>query len=291
MIQKSNPRWERKEPWKFVPRRDLFPDREVHEGINQSKLRIKGKEPLKPWISDLVRTPDLLLVLLVTVLLRNSKQVVRKVFDHPQSIQLLKSIGPYLDKKEQNIVYTVAGLMEAAQLINDVANHNYHNQNQITLMNIPSDPAARRIEALKAIKSYINPENRKQLDRFLNFYDGIRKVQHNFAKYRHKLNRDTPVQTVSEFLRVIQPILPEEQKIRIDKAMKVMKMIEVMGNKEEDKEGKINLTKKEEEKTNERENKKQLEKIMNSFTPMLNEEQKESMNMIMKMAELLSQTD
>ena len=69
----------------------------------------------------------------------------------------------------------------------------------------------------------------------------------------------------------------------------MIKMVEVMGNAEKaahDKNKRNEEIKKEAANNNE-----QSEKIMDPLSPMLNEEQKESMNMIIKMAQLLSQPD
>lgn len=312
MIQKSNPRWERKEPWKFVPRRDLFPDAEMPAKSDKNKHIIKSSKqgtqiikkgylaekssvkPVKPWPKSLAAQPELLLLLFALIFLKSSSRTQLKVLDQPQSIQMLKSIGPYLDEREQNIVYTAAGIMEAAQLIRDIASHTYHHKNKAALLHVPSSPAARRIEALKAIKPYIAKENRKQLDRFLNFYEGVRKVQSNLSLYKDKKGISdeqgaAPLKKAGEFLELIHPVLPDEQRQRIDRVMQMIKMVEVMGNAEKaahDKNKRNEEIKKEAANNNE-----QSEKIMDSLAPMLNEEQKESMNMIIKMAQLLSQPD
>ena len=46
MIQKKYPAtWERREPWRFIPRRDLFPDVELSE---QQKEHQNDKQRAKP---------------------------------------------------------------------------------------------------------------------------------------------------------------------------------------------------------------------------------------------------
>lgn len=100
---------------------------------------------------------------------------------------------------------------------------------------------------------------------------------------------------------MIRPVLPQEQRDQADKATQIIKMIEVMGtvNKGSRKESKKYDLKSENEKPkakvqveeNPAETSGQMEKLMDSFAPMLNDEQKESMNMIMKMAQLLSQSE
>jgi hypothetical protein len=331
MIQsKTRPTWEKKEPWKFVPRRDLFPDAElprqyieslkmddhrkppekrhntpvhqiqskaaVHVPVKSGKKSSRSNKsplpenhPLTPVHTKGRGTerrsafhPEVLLLLFAGWFLFGSKikgLEALEVYNQPQSIDMLKAIGPYLNEKGQDVVYTAAGVMEAIQLVKGVMNHTYHNQNQVSLMQIPSNPTDRKIGALKAIKPYIHSNNRKQLDWVLNFYDVTNKVQRNLALYQN--NRElagdqklSPIESAGEFLKVIRPILPQEQKDKADKAVQVMKMIDAMASADIMKQGE-----------------KKEKKIMDSFAPMLNDEQKESMDMIMKMAQLLSQPE
>lgn len=360
MIQsKIRPTWEKKEPWRFVPRRDLFPDAElppqytkslksddrrkqpekkyntpVHQiqnkttvpvtyksrqdGKRSNQLPLPENHPLTPVHTKGQQTgggfafqPELLLLLFAGWFLLGSRSKGLGleglgVFNQPQSIEMLKSIGPYLNANEQKIAYTAAGIMEAIQLIKNVMNHTYHNQNQATLMQIPSNPAQRKIEALKAIKPYIHMNNRKQLDRVLNFYESTNKVQRNIALYQNNRalasdQRQSPIESAGEFLKVIRPILPQEQKEKADKAVQVMKMIDVMASadkltRDEKKEKKKDQAKPRDREVQADQEKKyaqndQMQTIMDSIAPMLNEEQKGSMDMIMKMAQLLSQPE
>ncbi|HHU48576.1 MAG TPA: hypothetical protein GXZ37_02515 [Clostridiales bacterium] len=347
MIQKkSNPRWERKEPWKFIPRRDLFPDAEIPTYLEQTKPQIQGKEPEKKHNNPVQRAgnhasaptplhrekvkkgvrrtplpenralipvktkgrstsiqPGFLILLFAGFLILSSRQKALEILDQPQSVQMLKSIGPYLNEKEQNIVYTAAGLMEAMQLIRDVANQNYHNQNQATLLNIPSNPVERKIGAMKAIKPYIHPEKRRQLDRVLNLYESAGKVQRNLVLYKNNRTlaggkKVSPIESASDFLNVVRPVLSQEQREKADKAMQVMKMVEAMGTadklsrneKKVQKKGSIDQKDKRDQ-ANQLSQKDQTKAIMDSFASLLNDEQKESMNMIMKMSQLLSQAN
>ena len=244
--------------------------------------------------------PEFLLMFFALLVIMNTKQSIFGTLNQPQSIQMLKSVGPYLGRKEQSLIYTAAGMMEAMQLIKDVANGNYHNQNQVTLMHIPSNPAQRRIEAMKAVKPYFRPKNRKQLDRVLSLYEGASKVQRNIALYKNNITlageqKQSPIESAGEVLKVIHPVLPKEQKVKANKAMQVLKMIEAMGaadklSRSEKKTNNENRVEKNnmQNETEQAMQNNQIDKIMDSFAPMLNEEQKESMDMIMKMAQLLS---
>jgi hypothetical protein len=222
--------------------------------------------------------------------------------DEKQSIE----IGPYLDDPQQDALYTAAGVMETIQMVKDVMNHTYQNQQRATIMNVPPNPRVRKVEAIKAIRPYIPPDNRKQLNQVLNFYEGADKVHRNFKAFQNSQilkegQKTSLLELVTDILNVIHPVLPQEQRDQAEKASQIIKMIEVMGavNKGSKKERRQHAQKAEDEKSkakkikeeNPSDSSEQINKIMDSFAPMLNDEQKESMNMIMKMAQLLSQPD
>ncbi|NLB40855.1 MAG: hypothetical protein GX815_01080, partial [Clostridiales bacterium] len=164
----------------------------------------------------------------------------------------------------------------------------------------------RKVEAIKAIEPYIPTDSRRQLSQVLNFYEGANKVQRNIKAFQDNrvLNegqKTSPLDLATDILSVIRPVLPQEQRDQADKATQIIKMIEVMGavNKGSRKENKQLALKSGNEKPRSKipaeesptDNSGQIEKIMDSFAPMLNDEQKESMNMIIQMAQLLSQPE
>ena len=325
MIQKrSHMAYKRKEPWKFIPRRDLFPDAEppynraasastAPAPSNRTTVRQEAKPVYpasgRPWKSPLpdprplkpvkpggkprsIRPEFLLLLFAGGILLRPGLKKLEGIY-HPRSIQMLKTLGPYLHEAEQDIVYSAAGFMEALYLIKDVINHTYHKRNRADLLHVPSDPAARKVEAIKAMKPYLSQDSRKRMDRALSFYENAERFHRNIALYRNSrtLTGDqkvNPFQSISEMLKVIHPILPEEQKEKAEKTMQIMKIIDAAGTAEQ-----LTRKDKKEKKRQAEETEKddQIQKIMDSLTPMLNEEQKESMDVIMKMAQLLSQPE
>ena len=162
MIQKrSHMAYKRKEPWKFIPRRDLFPDAEppynraasastAPAPSNRTTVRQEAKPAYpasgRPWKSPLpdprplkpvkpggkprsIRPEFLLLLFAGGILLRPGLKKREGIY-HPRSIQMLKTLGPYLHESEQDIVYSAAGFMEALYLIKDVKNHTYHKRNR-----------------------------------------------------------------------------------------------------------------------------------------------------------------
>ena len=375
MIQKKySATWERKEPYKFIPRRDLFPDavvpadwdppgptitgwkseaeqlpvvhvdrEEKPKSTSKDELknksdekpgekrrekpmekpkdktretpvkrakekpkvpertyntpvhRLQNRRPVKPTstagypavsVKPKRRTsPEFLLLLAAGLLLLEPMTTgikVQETSGRPQTTEMLKSIGPYLEDRHQDVAYTAAGVLEIIHLAKGIMNHTYQNQYRITAKRVPSDPGARKAEALRAIKPYIEPMGRRHLDRALNVYEGADQLQKSlttFAK-NHKggeNKRIPPLALAADVLNVIHPILPKEQKDLADKAAQVLKMVEVMGTANKAKK----VSQSEEKEPN----------LMDSLTSMLGGDQKDSMNMIMKVAQLLAQPE
>lgn len=239
----------------------------------------------------------------------------KNVLDNPQSIQMLRSIGPYLETKEQDAVYTVAGIIEAISTFHGVMNHTYQNKHQNMIMHVPSDPVAKNIEIMKVVKPYIPQSNRKMLSRVIGIYDTAEQLNRNIDIYRNNrsLAGDRKVNTmesIGEIVKVIRPALPKEHREKADKAIQMLKMADVIGTADKisrdvkkEKEASQKKTRDtDREKTAESFREKDgeatdksagkadaLQNMMDSFLPMLNDEQKDSMGMIMKMAQLLTQ--
>ena len=344
MIQKRYyPPYQYRPPQKFIPRRDLFPDAVVPQeavipldmepskpptlvSSPQSHVQNSNNVPVnalskKRYSGD--RSPmisvksgkkraipqETLLLVFAGLLLMGPKLKKLGLIGDPRSLDMLLSLGPYLNEKEQDAVYTAAGVLEAFHTINDVMSHTYHNRHKAMSMQVPSSPSARKIEAMKAIKPYIKPDTRQQLDRFVNLYETMNKLRSNITIYRNNRSlsgkdRLSTFESVNEVLKVIKPILPEEHRERADKAVQLFKMAEAISSAEKlskgapkDKSGKrydrketVNTVNKDNASDSEDQNEK-IQKMMDSLSPMLNDEQKESINMIMKMAQLLSQSD
>ncbi|HHY83099.1 MAG TPA: hypothetical protein GX505_10550 [Clostridiales bacterium] len=339
MIQKryNYPYYRKEPPQKFIPRRDLFPDAVVPmereysrpaAWVNTPQHNIQaGKDipfkvqsgrkpqpvysPMTPVKSGKKRSfnPGTIMLLFAGWLFLWPRLKKLGWFNDPRSLDMLLSLGPYLDEKEQDVVYTAAGVLEAFHTINDVINHTYHNRHKAAVMQVPSDPVFRKIEAMKAIKPHIKPDSRKHLDQVVNLYESMHKMQKNIAIYRNNRTlaageKMSSIESVNEILKVIKPILPREQRERAEKAAQLLKMVEAVStaeklnreatngktNKRSDNNDSVNIAKSDNTAGSDEQNDK-IQKMMDSLSPMLSDEQKESMQMIMKMAQLLSQTD
>jgi hypothetical protein len=241
----------------------------------------------------------------------------KNIVDNPQSIQMLRTIGPYLEDAEQDAVYTVAGVLEAVSTFRGVMTHTYHDRYRNTILHVPKSPAAKRLEIMKAMKPYIPESSRSQLDQAIGVYNTIDQLNRNIDIYRNNRllaaeRKPTTLETLVDLYNVMRPALPLEYKEKGDKAVQVFKMMEAAGAAEKmsrsskkekpTQKGEVNHKQdrvktrssnedSQDSKATEHPSAKadQMQSLMDSFAPMLNDEQKDSLNMIMKMAQLLSQ--
>jgi len=366
---KKNDQWpfKKKEPRKFIPRRDLFPDAVVPPeweltdnffseknkpgnvvSIAEHKRKtetypvntltkepeisyLSENRPLIPVNSKSVSPHELLTYILILfgawLLLEfiGSRNKSITFLTNPKSIDILKSLGPYLNEKEQKAAYTAAGVLEAAHLMKNVMNDTYRYQHSIENANIASNPGKRALDAIKALKPYINPNDRRYVSQAIDIFERIDKLNRNIMLHRNNMllmenKRTNPISSAGDILKIVHPILPKESRKRADKAIQVLNIIELMEETEKlnlrnrkkneksvfgknievekqvkdtkDKEDMITDTKSEESNEDDKTDQAdQIQNIIDSLSPMLNEEQKESMGMILKLAQLLTQSE
>lgn len=294
----------------------------VSSGRTQTQKRqpLPLQQPLKPvkQQSMLPFNPGILLLILgggflvwpklkafQPDLMNKIESTFKNVLDNPQSIQMLRTLSPYLEDREQEAVYSISGIMEAVSTFRGIMDHTYHDRYRNSVLRVPSDPAVRGLEVMKIMKSYIPHGSRKQLDYVISAYNAIDQLNRNIDIYRNNRmlagdRKAGALETIGDIYNVVRPALPHEYRDKGDKALQVVKMAEVVGVADklsrDNKKGNAGPQKKEkspdqtaEAAENSAGKTDQIQNLMDSFSPMLNDEQKESMDMIMKMAQLLAQ--
>ncbi len=335
--RRQYPPYKGKQPQRFIPRRDLFPDEEYNlpnkpVPVKPVKREVKSSEKIaihkKPKAPTL-NIPIPLIILIgalvyglvskkeTKVLTEDLKDTFDQVIDNPNNVELLRSIGPYLGTKEQNLVYTVVGILDAASIIRDVVNQTYQQKIQAMSRNVPKDPLTKRVEMLKVLKPYIPESNKHVVDRVVKIYDTIDKVNHNLEIYRNNQmllgDRNTsPIDSINEIAKVVSPLLPDELRDKADKVIRVMKMAETLSQTEsvmkkkpdkklqnkdfdthdgDDRTDTFDISDKDNNKDDKdySGNKEKTDQMINTLKSMVPDEQKDSIDVLMKMAQLLAQ--
>ena len=329
---------QKKQSQKFVPRRDLFPDTPLPPNkaltpkaqtykaqpsmVQPSKTQPSRTQPfpLKQPLKQIKTHQPLSISPIVVILLLagwfiiwpklkskrpnltfNIKSVVKDVLSNPQSLQMLQAIGPYLEDKEQDAVFSITGIMEALNIVKDIMDHTYHSKQQSMILQVPLDPISKKIEMMKVLKPFVPENSRQTLDSVVKTYDAADKLNRNIEIYKNNrtLSRDrkiSSIESINEIIKVIRPVIPHEYREKADKAIQMLKLAEAMESAD-----KINKDMKKDKKTagkdaDQSESIKkppvdkavQTEQMLDSLKSMLNDEQKESMDVIMKMAQLLA---
>ena len=213
--------------------------------------------------------------------------------DNPKNIEMLHAICPYLEEQQQDAVYTITGILDALSSIRSTLNHTYPQKIWNSAVNVPSDPDARKIELMKAIKPYVDPDNQRKLDQIMGTYHTVDQLNRNIRNYQNRqsiagVQNTSPTESFGEILDIIRPILPQEFGDKADQLLQILKIAQTMeSTKKESQKEEAG-----EEDTQNREKQKDAENTMMQAPPSteLTDKQNESMEMMVRMAQLLSQT-
>ncbi|HPT78341.1 MAG TPA: hypothetical protein PK830_04475 [Candidatus Atribacteria bacterium] len=295
-------------PGVFMIRRDLFPEeahpqpdlQPVYGGtapVSQkaapfddkagSNVQAAHRRAPKPYTQD----PVILILLIFGGLLFwprlrvGSKEAeldiqtsVSDAIDNPVSLKILHDICPYLDERERDVVFTITGIVEVLRTIQELLDHRYHMRQHSKVMAAPVDPVSRRIGIVKALQPYIPEVGKKTVDNMLKIYDTINELGRGIEKYR------SGGAAISDAAEIILPLLPDDYRRKAGRIIKAVKMAEAMTLADEaDMAGREDEYKKQAEKAD------KVERMVEALKPMLSDEQKGSIELLMKMARLLSE--
>ena len=223
--------------------------------------------------------------------------------ENPRYQQMLKDAAPYLEQDEQAIAYSLAGAFEIASGIRDLLNRTYHHRCQIQAMGsvIPSDPTAKRIGLLKAVMPHL-PEDQEAVSQVVKAYETADRLYRNMKIFHNNRvlaqgTSDRPIETVLEILNVLHPVLPPETRSQSEKILTILRMAEALklGPAQASKQtaakkaGSSTSPKgSTQKKASADEGGNQMESMIHSLKSILNEEQQETMDVLMQMAKLLS---
>lgn len=237
--------------------------------------------------------------------------------DNPKAIKLLESICPYLEPDQQDTVYTIIGIQDVLARIRDLMNRSYQKKAHSKSIVVPRNPIEKRIEMMKVLRPYVPDVSRESISNIVYVYDTYNKLNKNVQSYAAKRKKSKKyniysIEALVDFVDLISPVLPMDLKDKATKIITIAKLVEQMegadsltkrGHLEQkrlakpldqaanvDKDEKTRAVSAEEDKDlNDRI--AQADRVKESLAPMLDEGQKESLDLIMKMAQLLARPD
>lgn len=162
--------------------------------------------------------------------LRNS--ISQAVFN-PETINMLLAVSPYLDVPEQEGLYTIVGILEAIQILNGIQEGSYQAQRmqQMPVLSLGSENKG--LGVIKALKDYMPDSSRPLIDRAIQIHESMEKLLNNMKIYRNNLkiagnDKPTPIEDLGQIIRVIKPILPDEQQSRLERFQKAIQLVQIM---------------------------------------------------------------
>jgi hypothetical protein len=299
-----------KSPQRFIPRRDI---------VVETKLPKPEKKnnPSKPSVIPLTQQLQPVQLLLLIFLLwftipafKNGKnrhfkilkRNLKETFNTPDTIiHMLSDVSPYLGLKEQENINTLVGVLEAANILRNIRVGTYQNPRILRSMNSSMNVQDKKLGIIKALKPYIPSNNHEIVDKAIQTYNTINKVSENLVQYTSKtsenIDRQKIADQIAETLEIINPLVPPEQQQRLKQIQNVIKMYGIMEssqlwekrNQQESQQIKTQETsnnsssQKSESKTKEQKN------VTDALKSVLSPEQSQAMEVMMKMAQLLSQ--
>ncbi|HZK35094.1 MAG TPA: hypothetical protein VFD33_07280 [Bacillota bacterium] len=309
----------RKKPGTFIPRRDLFPDENQTRPEKGPSHNLKRDEPISvtatrepinrrksskaatgsPSVIPLLFGGLQLFPLLssdkASGMQVSIKSALYHVVENPKTIKMLEDICPYLGDKEQEAIYTVIGIQELLTTARDLMNHNYQTNKKNKALSAPMDPAEKSIEMIRVLRPYVPEVSRDTIEDVIYIYDTSNKLNKNLRRYNNKRKlskgkKISTIETLTDIVDLVMPLLPRQIQNEASKLINMLKMAETMDHSSKiakNTRGKLDRPDKGKKNTPS-ENSIQAEKIKNALEPMLDQEQKGSLDLIMKMANLLN---
>ena len=273
--------------------------------------------------------PIVLFILLVSPYIKRHKastvleESEINTFDDSDTIlDILSSIYPYLDLEYQDGINFIFGLAEVRSILNSLLKGTYYKYSKLDTSIQPASYQEKVIGIIRSLQPYISLENQALINRILDTFSSTKELVYRLNKFKHQslevqTSSKNNLQKVSELIDIIKMLIPGEQQQYFNQISNILRMVEtvelaqLVNAPEKDtlpttSENKIASNTEEAAKEKDLEENKEisipsnsnieagkksinLEAISHSLKSMLKPEQANSLDLIMKMAQLLAQ--
>ncbi|NLN41727.1 MAG: hypothetical protein GX160_07065 [Clostridiales bacterium] len=233
-------------------------------------------------------------------------------FDDSDTIlDMLSSIYPYLDLEYQDGINFIFGLAEVKAILNSLLRGTYYKFSRLDTGIQPMSPQERVIGIIRSLQPYIPLENQAHINRILDTFSSAKELIYRLNKFKHQSlevqnSNKNNLEKAMELIDIIKLLIPREQQHNISKISNILRMVEtvelaqLLKSPEEDAmptttENKIvanteeNITSSSDPDIESDKKPMDLEAISHSLKSMMKPEQAKSLDLIMKMAQLLAQ--
>ena len=270
--------------------------------------------------------PVVLFILLVSPYIKRQKvntfleeSEIDSFDDSDTILDILSSIYPYLDLEYQDGINFIFALAEVRTILNSLFKGTYHKFSRLDAGIQPSSYQERLNGIIRALQPYISLENQVLINRILDTFDNTKELIYRLNRFKHQSlelqsSSKNSLEKVMKLIDIIKMLLPSEQHQFLKQLSNILRMAETVELAQLLNSPENNASPAEtENKTTANDNKEafennkedtiassdsnvetdkqpiNLEAISNSFKTMLKPEQAKSLDLIMKMAQLLAQ--
>lgn len=273
--------------------------------------------------------PIVLFILLVSPYIKRHKanivledSAIDTFDDSDTVLDILSSIYPYLDLEYQDGINFIFGLAEVRSILNSLLKGTYYKYSKLDTSIQPASYQEKVIDIIRSLQPYISLENQALINRILDTFSSTKELVYRLNKFKHQslevqTSSKNNLQKVSELIDIIKMLIPGEQQQYFNQISNILRMVEtvelaqLVNAPEKDtlpttSENKIASNTEEAAKEKDSGDNKEisipsnsnieagkksinLEAISHSLKSMLKPEQANSLDLIMKMAQLLAQ--
>ena len=270
--------------------------------------------------------PVVLFILLVSPYIKRQKvntfleeSEIDSFDDSDTILDILSSIYPYLDLEYQDGINFIFALAEVRTILNSLFKGTYHKFSRLDAGIQPSSYQERLNGIIRALQPYISLENQVLINRILDTFDNTKELIYRLNRFKQQSlelqsSSKNSLEKVMKLIDIIKMLLPSEQHQFLKQLSNILRMAETVELAQLLNSPENNASPAEtENKTTANDNKEafennkedtiassdsnvetdkqpiNLEAISHSFKSMLKPEQAKSLDLIMKMAQLLAQ--
>ena len=238
-------------------------------------------------------------------------------FDDSDTIlEILSSIHPFLDPEYQDGINFIFGLSEARTILKSLLDGSYQTTRLLSAMERPTSYQDRAIGIIKALQPYITLENQTLINRILDVNNTLEKLVFRLRKFRQQDietqdSKGSNLARVMEIIDIIKILIPAEQQQYINQISNILRIVETVelaqllnAPRRDDPSSKVETETIAKEKSkppsiekeqvsksidssDDKPNDK-VENMSNVLKTMFNPEQAKSLDMIIKMAQLMA---
>jgi len=247
--------------------------------------------------------------------INNLRNSISQAVYNPETINILMAVSPYLDVPEQEGIYTIIGVLEAIQILKGLREGSYQAQHMQQIPVLGLENESKGLGIIKALRDYMPENSRPTIDKAIQIHESIEKLSNNIKIYRNNLKiagnrKPNPIEDLGEIIKVIKPIIPDEQQTKLERLQKLIQVAQIMDLDEMIKNRGINVNKREDDSvkdqrkiekngvatdtTDQDEDKDEYQEQKNVahcdiHQPTPNDEQNQSLEMLLKLMQLLMQ--